>query len=544
MLINLKPVYFDFKLKKKNGFGLSTLLYEEHHQSISEDASVSPALFRLSAKRFSLTYPRVDNTVTSTDFLAALKSNPKLSNTEILVCKENHSSSKDAFPSSSDLDNEKKVHFHSLVVGYQKLNIRQSTQLDVTINNKTYHGNYKAGINNVEKVLDYIEKAQKENKIQLKPIADENKNKNKNKDQTKNKTLKEENKDQTKNKTIFAGDLSSDLFNSNGELSLKKGKVLEDFEGYFDGDSDVDSDVDSDAYSESDSDSDSNSDFVDDLDAYLDDGEPTIASTNFGFFEKLKSKRKVQTEIMELATQGKFSSDEVLSHLVTNPSGSLGPIKNVIKAYEISEKVKEFKRMQPMVPTTTHTLADFKISRTLQEWIDMPDELKPTLIISGRSGAGKTRFVKTLAHMKSWKTVTINVKDGMHAILPSHQLIFFDDYFNKSTDEELLSLFTRESGGVKQHKIIYKVVQISGSQQLIFTMNNIAIKRIMNFLREERFSRRVQIESVPDDFLNRKATIVNLHVHGDMNIFNLAAMEQARIAKNNEILDYIETSSN
>ena len=83
---------------------------------------------------------------------------------------------------------------------------------------------------------------------------------------------------------------------------------------------------------------------------------------------------------------------------------------------------------------------------------------------------------------------------------------------------------------------MYKVATISANRVLIFTMNYSMLMQLLGLFELKKFSRRIQIEKVPDDFLKARSTMVNVHIYGNVNVVSLSDLEKERIEQNKTVL--------
>lgn len=88
--------------------------------------------FRISARNIFLTYSKVPETLTHKEVINQLKEKQRLAPFEFLIAKQAHS------------DNVS-FHFHVVLRGLRKFNIKDETKLDLLYQGKTYHGNYQPG---------------------------------------------------------------------------------------------------------------------------------------------------------------------------------------------------------------------------------------------------------------------------------------------------------------------------------------------------------------------------------------------------------------
>lgn len=102
-----------------------------------------PKTFRISAKKLYLTYSQVHENMKHHDVLQSLKQKDHW-NFNFLISREKH------------LDGG--IHFHVLLTAKNKFNIRTQNFLDITYQEKTYHGNYQAA-KSPTALVEYICKA-------------------------------------------------------------------------------------------------------------------------------------------------------------------------------------------------------------------------------------------------------------------------------------------------------------------------------------------------------------------------------------------------
>jgi nucleoside-triphosphatase THEP1 len=99
--------------------------------------------FRISAKRIYLTYSQVDGAMQSIDVLNALKGKTQFS-FKHLISKEYHQ--------------DGGTHFHVLLEATRKFEIKKHDFLDITYQDKPFHGNYQA-VKRVAHLVEYVCKA-------------------------------------------------------------------------------------------------------------------------------------------------------------------------------------------------------------------------------------------------------------------------------------------------------------------------------------------------------------------------------------------------
>jgi hypothetical protein len=331
--------------------------------------------FRIAAKRIYLTYSQVNKEMQSQDVLQALQSK-KLFCFAYLISKEHH------------LDGG--IHFHVLLEATRKFDIQQQDFLDITYQEKSYHGNYQA-VKSLPKVVEYVCKA---------------------------------------------GDYITDFTN------IQDGKLL---------------------------------------------------STK---------------ELLIQSATKMGVSNALLEHCKQLPNKALPNLSLVsLKSYfETLEKLKQISEADDA--STPFKLKDFNLDgyKELQQWAESPDK---TLVLTGDSGTGKTQFCKAFAQEKGLKTLVVNHIEGFKGLTNMHDCVIVDDANLQSLETtQLLALF--DSNQNKTLRVLYNAVNKKPGLIQMFTMNKPEFLRILPFLKEERFARRIL-------FSDLKSSIINLNVNIQIN---------------------------
>jgi hypothetical protein len=101
----------------------------------------------------------------------------------------------------------------------------------------------------------------------------------------------------------------------------------------------------------------------------------------------------------------------------------------------------EQKKLRKM--STPFQLSDFKEHPVIQEWTD--NGCKPTLILVGRSGCGKTQWVKAFALERDLNLLIINQKEGIKSLNDGYDAIFLDDVSIEGLDENAFLALLEEN---------------------------------------------------------------------------------------------------
>lgn len=168
-----------------------------------------------------------------------------------------------------------------------------------------------------------------------------------------------------------------------------------------------------------------------------------------------------------------------------------------IKKFELSTKIDNI--------DTPFTLKDFKIDSPLQEWIKNPNK---TLILAGKTGIGKTEFLKAVAKECFSKTLMVTHKEDLRRLDDTYDSIIIDDVnIAELEDTQLLSLLDNQAN--KSLRVLYDTVfKKKGLGQMI-AMNKKELVKLFPRLREERMLRRVFFHHVERPFLVKGDLYIN-----------------------------------
>jgi len=201
--------------------------------------------------------------------------------------------------------------------------------------------------------------------------------------------------------------------------------------------------------------------------------------------------------------------------------------KGIVQVKQMLKLVDELQQSKAIVPNAVFKVEDFKLPRGLQDWID--SEQKPTLMIVGPSGAGKTQFVFALAAKYGWTLLHVNHIECLHALAPEFNAIFFDDFtFSKMHETQLLALLETEQ--VKTLRILYGSIRKPANLVQIWALNQQELDKVKPLLLQERFSRRIKLVPVHSDFLQNR----NVHINVNVNIQLDRRFEELERMKENE----------
>lgn len=168
-----------------------------------------------------------------------------------------------------------------------------------------------------------------------------------------------------------------------------------------------------------------------------------------------------------------------------------------IKKFELSTKIDYI--------DTPFTLKDFNIDSPLQEWIKNPNK---TLILAGKTGIGKTEFLKAVAKECFSKTLMVTHKEDLRRLDDTYDSIIIDDVnIAEFEDTQLLSLLDNQAN--KTLRVLYDTVfKKKGLGQMI-AMNKKELVKLFPRLREERMLRRVFFHHVERPFLVKGDIYIN-----------------------------------
>jgi hypothetical protein len=347
--------------------------------------------FRISAKRIYLTYSQVNKEMQTADVLKELQSK-KTFCFKHLISKEFH------------LDGG--THFHVVLEATTKFNIQQQDFLDITYQDKSYHGNYQA-VKSLSNVVEYVCKA---------------------------------------------GDYITDFTN------IQEGKLL-----------------------------------------------------------------SLKELLIQSATQIGVSQ-ALIEHCKQLPNAALPNLSlTSVKAYfEALEKLKQ--SSEAANAETPFKLKDFNLdqNKELIQWLEHPDK---TLVLTGRSGTGKTQFCKAFAQHKGLKTLIVSHLEGFKNLTHQHDCVIVDDANIKALDAiQLLALIDNKQN--KTLRVLYNSINKKPGLIQMFTMNKPEFLKLQTLFKQERFARRIV-------FSELKSSIINLNVNIQI---NNVTNNYAQIKQRDEIL--------
>lgn len=140
--------------------------YKQYTANVSnaqhQKTDIKQNMFRISAKRILLTYSQVHPDMQPTDLLGLLEKSLYLSRFDYIIAKEQHHN-----PDSTDLQNnsyictqkstlnEKGIHYHVILIGQKKFEIKSQKGLDIEFKGNTYHGNYQP-VKDLTHTIEYV----------------------------------------------------------------------------------------------------------------------------------------------------------------------------------------------------------------------------------------------------------------------------------------------------------------------------------------------------------------------------------------------------
>lgn len=179
---------------------------------------------------------------------------------------------------------------------------------------------------------------------------------------------------------------------------------------------------------------------------------------------------------------------------------SLTGAKAYFQAYEGLKIIQEASHLD-----TPFKLKDFNLKDNpeLVEWMKDPAK---TLVLTGDSGTGKTQLTKAFAKAKGYSTLVVNHTEGYKNLQSNHDCIIVDDANMRNLDAtQLLALV--DSAQNKTLRVLYGTVNKKKELIQMFTMNKHEFLYIKDFLKEERFARRICFSELKQPIINLNVTI-------------------------------------
>lgn len=250
----------------------------------------------------------------------------------------------------------------------------------------------------------------------------------------------------------------------------------------------------------------------------------------------------------KFSKQGRYSTLQEYFSDKTKQAFGKTDLVSVDKLFNLLQQI-ESNKLKPI--KSNYKIEDFKVNDRLATWIKSKE--KPTLLLVGPSGAGKTQFILSLAEKLNWQMLVINHLEGLKQLASEHDAIFFDDFtFSKIEEEQLLALIDTEYQ--KDIRILYKSIRKDPGLAQVFAINPTALSRIKHLISQEQFSRRIDLIEIPRDFIQNVQ--INININNVENVYlnsnetttateseapsvalTRAAVERARIKANNEVLN-------
>lgn len=146
---------------------------------------------------------------------------------------------------------------------------------------------------------------------------------------------------------------------------------------------------------------------------------------------------------------------------------------------------------------TPFTLDNFDTKGTIQEWLDNPNT---TLLLLGRSGLGKTQFMKALTKDKALKTLFVNHKEDFKRLNSTYDSIMIDDAnLHELSETELLSIIENRTN--RTIRVLYGIINKKANTLQIIAMNNREFLKIKDILSQVRFARRITVHQPKEPFM-------------------------------------------
>ena len=168
---------------------------------------------------------------------------------------------------------------------------------------------------------------------------------------------------------------------------------------------------------------------------------------------------------------------------------------------------------------TPFLLKHFNLGDELQEWVQKPDK---TLIVVGRSGIGKTHFLKAFVTHKKLKTLLVKHKKDLRRLNDTYDAILIDDAnIHEIEETQLLGLIDNQA--YQTLRVLYDTVHKKQGVVQMIAMNKKEFRKIKNTLQQDRFSRRILVVKPREPFMinvfvnvyNNHNHIQNNHIHNN-----------------------------
>lgn len=179
-------------------------------------------------------------------------------------------------------------------------------------------------------------------------------------------------------------------------------------------------------------------------------------------------------------------------------------------------------------------MENFSLKGELKKWVEDPELYgKKSLVIVGRSGAGKTAFAIAFCENKGLKPLVISHREDLQRLAPSHDALIIDDAdLTLFHPTEILALV--ETNVPKTIKVMWRAVRKKAGIVVIILMNHPQFKELSNIFRQEAIARRVVItEVVPPFMINVNINIHNGDINNTQNNFFLHQENEKKLVKDN-----------
>ena len=236
-------------------------------------------------------------------------------------------------------------------------------------------------------------------------------------------------------------------------------------------------------------------------------------------------------ELIENVTEGGVNAGLTYS-LRKHPEKALRPgsLSATESNIQCMLTLPQFAKSEPPIPFTRDI---FNSPPELDEWV--ADGCRPTLILVGPPGVGKTVWIKILKEEKSWKMLKINHMEGFKDLTDQHTAIVLDDFaFTSISRNEFLALV--ENTADMNIRVCYGSVKKKMNMIQAFICNYETFFEILDYLKLGQVSRRVRIVELPDNFMKNVSITNNVMINNHTYIHN----NPEAIERNYQKIDEIE----
>ena len=177
---------------------------------------------------------------------------------------------------------------------------------------------------------------------------------------------------------------------------------------------------------------------------------------------------------------------------------------------------------------TPFRVEDFQPLKMIEKWRE--NGFRPTLVLVGPGGCGKTQFVKALAKENGWKMLIVNHKEGLKDLTVKHDAVFFDDLVVDSFNaQEWLALL--EGDDQRTIRLLYSSIRKRGGLAQILAFNKTAFSRIKKNFKRTEILRRCHVVPIPPNF------IINQNITNNNNILINPKIIHQHIYNNPETIE-------